>query len=110
MSELQQPTLTILDVGHGNAAVLRDRDGVVVIDAGGRQYLRRFLKNNGIKTVDALLISHADADHSGGAISVLRDPELHVKRMYLNPDPTKKNNHTHKQLRLAAVDAGRRRP
>ena len=27
-------TLTILDVGHGNSAVLVDSEGVLVIDAG----------------------------------------------------------------------------
>lgn len=105
----QQPTLTILDVGHGNAAVLKDHNGVVVFDSGRGQHLRRFLKRNSIKTIDALVLSHADADHCGGAISVLRDSDLHVKRVYLNPDPTKTQSESHKQLRLATVSANRER-
>ncbi len=36
-------TLTILDVGHGNSAVLVDSEGVVVIDAGLKSSLLEYL-------------------------------------------------------------------
>ena len=35
----QTPRLFILDVGHGNSAVLVDTEGIVVIDAGPRTAL-----------------------------------------------------------------------
>ena len=58
-----RPNLTILDVGHGNAAVLADTGGVVVIDCGKGGTLLDYLETVGIKKVDVLLISHADSDH-----------------------------------------------
>lgn len=109
MSKPPTPFLTIVDVGHGNAAVLRDPSGVVVFDAGRGQHLRRFLRGNGITEIDALLLSHADADHYCGAISLLRDRDFLIHQVFLNPDPTKKDKDSHKQLRLAVVEAGRKR-
>jgi beta-lactamase superfamily II metal-dependent hydrolase len=109
MCEHPKPFLTILDVGHGNAAVLSDLTGSVVFDTGKGQHLRRFLHQAGIKIIESMLISHADDDHCGGAISVLRDKELLIRKLYLNPDPTKKDIESHKQLRLAVAEASRER-
>jgi len=101
--------LTILDVGHGNAAVLSDLHGIVVFDAGRGQHLRRFLLDRGSRKLNALLLSHADTDHCSGAISLLLDPEFEVERVFLNPDPTKRGKRSHRQLRLAAERARRER-
>ncbi len=62
---MKRPSLTVLDVGHGNATVLIDTAGVVVIDAGKGGIILDFLKRLGIRQVDILLISHADDDHVG---------------------------------------------
>ena len=43
------PSFYILDVGHGNSAVLIDRDGVVVIDAGPNTVLLDFLIDHHIQ-------------------------------------------------------------
>ena len=83
------PILSVLDVGHGNAAVLQDTDGVVVVDAGPRRRLLDFLRDEGINMVDVLLLSHADADHIGGAIELLLSREVGVRVVYVNPDSTK---------------------
>src|ERR1051326_4902041 len=109
MSKKPTSTLTVLDVGHGNSAVLCDSGDVFVFDTGQGQHLRRFLRISGIKVIEAILISHADTDHCSGAISVLLDQEIVVKRVFLNPDPTKKAKHSHRQLRLAVAEAGRER-
>ena len=109
MCKPSTPYLTILDVGHGNAAVLHDRNGVVAIDAGRGQHLRRFLSRNGTKEVAALLLSHADTDHCSGAISLLLDECFRVHQVFLNPDPTKKDRASNRQLRLAIAEAGRKR-
>ena len=45
-------SLAILDVGHGNCAVLRDRRGVVVIDAGPGSSLLEFLTEHKITNID----------------------------------------------------------
>ncbi len=42
-------SLSILDEGHGNSAVLVDTDGVVVIDVGPGSALMEFLRQEGIE-------------------------------------------------------------
>ena len=72
--------LTILDVGQGLALVLRTRNHALVYDTGARftrdadagaRTVLPYLRASGIKALDGLVISHADNDHSGGALSVL---------------------------------------
>jgi hypothetical protein len=41
-----EQTLTILDVGHGNSAVLADAEGVAVIDAGPKAGLLQYLSDS----------------------------------------------------------------
>jgi beta-lactamase superfamily II metal-dependent hydrolase len=83
------PNFYILDVAHGNSAILIDTKGVVVIDAGGsKPYLLDFLTKKNISTIDVLLLSHADQDHIAGAIGLLSS-EILVKSVYVNPDSTK---------------------
>ncbi|HBR22075.1 MAG TPA: DNA internalization-related competence protein ComEC/Rec2 [Nitrospiraceae bacterium] len=60
--------ITYLDVGQGDGAVIELPDKkVVVMDAGksGRE-VSAFLKYLGMKSIDALVLSHADSDHAGG--------------------------------------------
>lgn len=80
------PRVVILDVGHGNSAVLHDERGLVVIDAGLRGTLEEYLQSCGSANVVALLISHSDADHLGGASNVLLNENIRVAAVYLNPD------------------------
>lgn len=84
MSEEQ--TLTILDVGHGNSAVLADEEGVVVIDAGPRASLLQHLYDNGVSKIDVMLVSHADEDHIGGLIGILASDSVDVGCVRLNTD------------------------
>jgi competence protein ComEC len=72
--------LTVLDVGQGQAAVIETAGRVVVFDAGprwrggtvaARVSLLPYLRSRGLRTVDLLVLSHDDADHSGGADSIL---------------------------------------
>lgn len=62
---------TVLNVGHGNAAVLEFRDGrVLLVDAGAMRNGSRaadlicgYLWSRGYRTISGIIISHADADH-----------------------------------------------
>ncbi|MDI6744830.1 MAG: DNA internalization-related competence protein ComEC/Rec2 [Thermodesulfovibrionales bacterium] len=61
--------ITYLDVGQGDGAVVELPDKkVVVMDTGrsGRE-ISAFLKYLGREKIDALVLSHADSDHAGGA-------------------------------------------
>ena len=72
--------LHFLDVGQGDGAVLRTPRGrFVVIDAGprtergdaGQRVVVPFLARQAAPAVSALIVSHAHADHVGGATAVL---------------------------------------
>src|SRR5436305_15181787 len=78
--------LAILDVGHGNCAVLQDSKGVAVIDTGRGNSLEIYLREEGIDRIDVVLISHADQDHLGGLISLLASRAVVIGRVRLNTD------------------------
>jgi competence protein ComEC len=82
-------TVTILDVGHGNAAVVNTGTGIIVIDAGPRTGLLEFLTETGAPKIDALLISHADADHIAGLIGVLASNVVKIGKIRVNSDSLK---------------------
>jgi beta-lactamase superfamily II metal-dependent hydrolase len=82
-------TVSILDVGHGNSAVVSVPGWVAVIDAGPGNALLSFLREQGVKVVDELLVSHADEDHIGGVIGLLASGEFIVRRVRLNTDAHK---------------------
>jgi len=89
---LPEPTLYILDVGHGNCAVLKDTEGIIVIDAGRGTTLLEFLKAENIKAIDYLLISHADIDHIGGIINLIESDTISVGMVCVNTDSAKDSN------------------
>ncbi len=63
--------IVVLDVGQGSATLLRDGAHAILVDAGpaGGRVLDR-LAAHGVRRLDALVLSHAAADHSGGAPAV----------------------------------------
>ncbi len=72
--------LHFLNVGQGDGAVIRTPHGhFVVVDAGpkteavdaGRRVVVPFLSQQGVAELSAMVISHAHADHVGGASAVL---------------------------------------
>ncbi len=74
-------TLFFLRVGQGDAAVLRTPHGRwLVVDAGpagdgrdaGRDVVVPFLRQHGARHLAGVFVSHAHADHLGGAGSVLQ--------------------------------------
>ncbi len=85
--------LTTLDVGQGLSVVARTREHVLVYDTGprysagfdaGRAALIPFLREQGLTSVDALVLSHGDEDHTGGTRSLLAG--IPVTRIMAGPD------------------------
>jgi competence protein ComEC len=71
--------IDVLDVGHGLAVLVRTASHALVYDAGpswseeadsGERIVVPYLRSAGVRPLDALVVSHADDDHAGGAISV----------------------------------------
>ena len=78
--KLGEMKITVLDVGQGLALVIQTKHHTLLYDAGpmytsqsdaGSKIIVPFLRGEGITTLDGLILSHNDADHSGGAASVL---------------------------------------
>ena len=69
-----ETVVAFLDIGQGDATLVR-RDGTsVLFDTGppdGR--VTRRLREEGVRRLDALVITHAQADHEGAALPVVRD-------------------------------------
>ncbi len=106
-SRKQKAYLIVLDVGHGSAAVLHDEGGTVVFDTGKGAHVARHLDAAGVKRVQAMLLSHADADHIGGAATLLMNKSLRIMEVLLNPDSSKDSD-VFKQLCYALAEANQR--
>jgi len=71
--------MTVLDVGQGLAVLVQTSAHTLLYDAGpafrnsdaGQRVVVPALQALGVRHLDTLMISHADADHRGGAASVL---------------------------------------
>lgn len=80
-------TIEMLDIGQGDAALIRTKDQTIMIDTGDvdqRDKLVQLLKGRGIKTIDKLIITHPHADHIGGAYALFKN--FTVKNVYDNGD------------------------
>jgi competence protein ComEC len=74
---------TVVDVGQGDAVIVQCPAGeVVMVDAGGaggsrfdigRRVIEPAAWAAGVRRLDVLVLTHADADHANGAEAVLRD-------------------------------------
>ncbi|MFQ6225919.1 ComEC/Rec2 family competence protein [Nocardia sp. NPDC002869] len=80
---------TILDVGHGNSAVVRDGDLSAVIDAAPGDIVLRELERVQAKRIEHLVISHSDQDHAGGGPKVLLDDARTIGTVWFNADARK---------------------
>ena len=83
-----QARFTLLDVGQGLAAVVQTRNHVLVFDAGprfssgfntGEAVVAPYVRAQGRRQVDTLLVSHGDNDHIGGVAGLRAD--LPVRRV-----------------------------
>ena len=84
--KLEPLTVSVLKIGRADAIVLQTGENCLVIDAGEEddgEELCEFLTKNGISRVNALIITHHDKDHVGGADTLIE--RFPVERIIL-PD------------------------
>lgn len=79
--------VTVMDVGQGLSVLVQTAGHALVYDAGpafrdsdaGERVVVPVLQALGVRQLDVLLVSHGDADHRGGAASILeRYPRTRV--------------------------------
>ncbi|PLR78093.1 DNA internalization-related competence protein ComEC/Rec2 [Bacillus sp. V3-13] len=100
--------VTFIDVGQGDSTliILPNDRGTYLIDTGGtvrfgetekwrrrkepfevgRDVLVPFLKSKGIRQIDKLVLTHGDADHIGGVLSLIEDIKVAEILMPRAPD------------------------
>lgn len=85
-------TVCVLDVGQGDAILVRTSEETILIDAGDTdeaEKLKAALDQAGVKTIDKLLITHPHRDHLGGSAMVFQNYD--VKAVYDNGQPATPN-------------------
>lgn len=94
LRDAAQLRVTFIDVGQGDAILLAFPDGRhALIDGGmrnpyfdnGERVVAPYLRRQGIRTIDALILSHPDSDHLGGFPYILRN--FQVKQVWDNGLP-----------------------
>lgn len=76
--------VTFIDVGQGDCTLIQDNGQNMLIDAGPRESvgsIEAVLNQNGVSTIDALILTHNDADHIQGAINII--PDYNVQSIYM---------------------------
>lgn len=116
----EQLTVTFLDVGQGDAIVVQTRNGgTMLVDCGppggtrgdlGQRVILPALRSMGIRRLDVLALTHADLDHIGGAVSLLR--RIPVERLVVSGAPASdvaylRTLDTARQLRVPVTEVRR---
>ena len=88
------------DVQNADAFLIKTPNNkYFMIDTGKAPYnggksqadviILKYLKDRGIKTLEGLIVTHFDNDHSGGAVDLMNN--LKIKKVYLNSEPDNGN-------------------
>lgn len=82
--------LALLDVGQGDAILLRDGPRAVLVDGGGwrtgdlgGRVLLPALLAEGVRSLDAVVMTHPDRDHCGGLVDIAA--YLPVREVWMGP-------------------------
>lgn len=108
---------TMLDVGQGDGMVIQTETGhTILIDGGstsvaevGKYRILPFLKYNGIRKLDYMIMTHEDEDHVSGQLELLKGNRTQGIRIgtYLLPEPSERSVGKNYQLvKKAAKKAG----
>jgi competence protein ComEC len=90
--ERAQTELVVFDVGQGTAVLARVGTRAVLYDTGpalpgqgsrAESVILPYLRRVGVRSLELLVVSHLDSDHSGGSAAILS--ALPVKRRWAGP-------------------------
>ncbi|HTA13314.1 MAG TPA: MBL fold metallo-hydrolase [Solirubrobacteraceae bacterium] len=81
--------LHVIDVGHGNCAVVTGVDWTLMVDAGASAAVIQTIEYLGLDRLDAIAISHRDLDHARGLVPLLSRRDLEIGAIYVGADAAK---------------------
>ncbi len=109
-------SLTVLDVGEGEALVLRSPGGRYwLVDAGprvperfdaGERVVAPYLWQLGVRRLDRVLVTHAHGDHCGGLPFLLH--AFHIDEVWEGPAPIRDGGYRRLDSWIAQADISRR--
>ena len=89
-----------VDVGQGDAILIKVPNGEnILIDTGNLSAgykLEKYLKDHGVFTLSALIITHMHPDHVGGVFGIL--PDIGAEKMYDNGAKSPNNEFWHEYI------------
>ena len=97
--------ITAFDVGNADCFLIKThKNEYIMIDTGKNGYkggksqaeivVLKYLKDRGIKNIDAIVVTHFDNDHCGGVVDMIKG--VKVKKIYVN-------NLNHKSLAATEI-------
>ena len=75
------PEVIVLDIGQGDAILIRDGSSTLLVDAGIGEETQAALARNHVFQLDGVVVTHWDKDHWGGLPDVLE--HVRVDRVYV---------------------------
>jgi beta-lactamase superfamily II metal-dependent hydrolase len=94
----------VLDVGHGNCALVLGEDWTLMVDAGASASVLQSVIHLDLDRLDAVVISHRDLDHAGGLVPLLSREDLQIGAIYIGADAAKNPTAPETANLLAALD------
>ena len=83
-TDVDRPTITFLDVGQGDAILIRAPGHAMLVDGGpSPARILPLLADRGVHRLDAVLLTHVHPDHCGGLPTVIS--RMHVRELWISP-------------------------
>ncbi len=102
-SEVSTARVHFIDVGQGDATLIQCGTHAMLIDAGDNNRgtaVQLYLKKQGVKSLDYLILTHPDADHIGGADVIIT--KFPIGRVFMAD--YEKENKTYQEVIAALSD------
>lgn len=82
--DVDAPTITFLDVGQGDALLIRTPGNAILVDGGpSPSRIVPLLADRGVHRIDTVVLTHAHPDHCGGLPAVLS--RFDVRHLWITP-------------------------
>ena len=103
----EELSVHMIDVGQGDATLIRQGDAAMLIDAGtaeGGDKVVAYLKQQGIERLDYVIATHAHSDHIGGMTRVLKAFKVNKFLMKFMPEGFTPTTATYERMLNTLVD------